>query len=103
MAIFSLAVIFLFSHWIPVLYIPAWIFAILLLVFIVLDIISLYRKPGVIAQRIVPEKLSNSDHNPIRVSICNTFPFKIKVEVIDELPEQFQKRDFLQEVDVAAN
>src|SRR5690606_23630414 len=42
------------------------------------------------------------DHNPIRVSISNTFQFKIKVEVIDELPKQFQYRDFLKEVNDGA-
>jgi len=102
MAMFSLAVIFLFSHWISILYIPAWILAILLFVLILVDIITLYTKPGVKARRQVPEKLSNSDHNPIGVSIINGFPFRIKVEVIDELPIQFQKRDFLQQVNIHA-
>lgn len=102
MAMFSLAVIFLFSHWISFLYIPAWILAALLLVLILMDIITLYTKPGVKAKRNVPEKLSNSDHNPIGVSISNGFPFRIKVEVIDELPIQFQKRDFLRQVIVDA-
>lgn len=101
-AIFILAVIFLFSHWISFLYIPAWLLAILLLVFIILDAITLYRKQGVKAQRLVPEKLSNSDHNPIIISLLNTFPFKVEVEVIDELPVQFQKRDFLQKVKISA-
>src|SRR5690606_22493724 len=102
MAMFSLAVIFLFSHWISFLYIPAWILAILLLILILVDIITLYTKPGVKARRQVPEKLSNSDHNPIGVSISNAFSFRIKVEVIDELPIQFQKRDFLQQVNIDA-
>jgi len=101
-AIFTIAVIFLFSNWIPLLYIPAWILAVLLVVFIILDIITLFRKPGVRAHRQVPEKLSNSDHNPIIVSISNSFQFRIGVEVIDELPVQFQKRDFLQKITIAA-
>src|SRR5690606_6684427 len=102
MAMFSLAAILLFSHCISFLYIPAWILAAVLLVLILMCILTLYTKPGTMARRNVPEKLSNSDHNPIGVSICNGFPFRIKVEVIDELPIQFQKRDFLRQVIVDA-
>ncbi len=67
-----------------------------------MDIITLYNKQGVTADRRVPEKLSNSDHNPILVSVFNAFQFKIGVEVIDELPVQFQKRDFLQKISLEA-
>jgi len=41
-AVFSLAMIFLFSYWLPVLYIPAWFFAIFLLILIILDLITVY-------------------------------------------------------------
>lgn len=102
MAIFSLAIIFLFSHWISFLYVPAWILSILLLVLIILDIITLYRKQGIKAKRLVPDKLSNSDQNPVRVSVYNAFPFRVKVEIIDELPVQFQNRDFLQKHSIGA-
>ncbi len=53
------------------------------------------RKEGISAQRILPEKLSNGDENPVKVDIKNNYAFKINVKVIDEIPFQFQKRDFL--------
>jgi len=71
---------------------------ILLLVFLaaMVDYLLLFReKNGVLAQRILPEKLSNGDENPVKVDIKNNYSFKINTKVIDEIPFQFQKRDFL--------
>lgn len=42
----------------------------------------------------VSEKLSNSDANEIHVQLENNYPFDVTTRVIDELPFQFQKRDF---------
>lgn len=53
------------------------------------------RNKGIAAQRILPEKLSNGDENPVKVDIKNNYDFKINVKVIDEIPFQFQKRDFM--------
>ncbi len=52
------------------------------------------QKNAVQAQRILPEKLSNGDQNSIKVDLKNNYPFTIKTKVIDEIPFQFQKRDF---------
>ena len=46
------------------------------------------------ASRILPDKFSNGDKNQIELSITNNYPILIYVEVIDEVPEQFQIRDF---------
>ena len=40
------------------------------------------------------EKLSNGDQNPIAISIKNYYTFAILVKVIDEIPFQFQVRNF---------
>jgi uncharacterized protein (DUF58 family) len=102
-AIFAIAVIFLFSYWIPLLYALAWILAILLVLFIILDTILLFSKKGISAKRILPEKLSNSDQNPVTIQIQNAYTFKVFIEIIDELPIQFQKRDFLKKIEIFAN
>ncbi|QQQ26669.1 DUF58 domain-containing protein [Chryseobacterium indoltheticum] len=71
---------------------------ILLLVFLTafVDYLLVFRqKYAVLAQRILPEKLSNGDENAVKVDIKNNYSFKINVKVIDEIPFQFQKRDFL--------
>ncbi len=46
------------------------------------------------ANRILQEKFSNSDPNPVPVIVFNHYTFPIHVGIIDELPFQFQKRDF---------
>ncbi|GEN75102.1 hypothetical protein CHA01nite_08420 [Chryseobacterium hagamense] len=53
------------------------------------------QKNGISAQRILPEKLSNGDENPVKIDIRNNYGFTIHANVIDEIPFQFQKRDFL--------
>lgn len=46
------------------------------------------------ASRIVPDKFSNGDANQIELVIKNNYPFVAHLEIIDELPEQFQIRNF---------
>jgi uncharacterized protein (DUF58 family) len=63
--------------------------------FLALDFIILFSsKNGIEGQRITPEKLSNGDENPIVVSIRNYYTFTIYTKVIDEIPHQFQVRNF---------
>ena len=78
-----------------------WLFAIAqggLYVFALLcflDFLFLFTiKKGVEAQRILPERLSNSDDNPIEVHIKSLYPLPVYIQLIDEIPFQFQKRDF---------
>ena len=53
------------------------------------------QKLGIQAQRILPEKMSNGDENSIKIDLKNNYSFPIKAKIIDEIPFQFQKRDFL--------
>jgi uncharacterized protein (DUF58 family) len=71
---------------------------ILLSLFVVtfLDILTLFfAKKGLSARRILPEKFSNGDENPIEIHLKNHYGFPIFTKIIDEIPIQFQKRDFL--------
>lgn len=60
----------------------------------------LYQKPALEAKRLLPEKLSNGDRNPVLISIKNHYRFSVNIEIIDELPFQFQKRDFYKEISI---
>jgi len=65
------------------------------------DAITLFTaKTGIDANRLLPEKFSNGDFNTIPVRIQNRYGFTIYAEVIDEIPTQFQKRDFLKTVTI---
>ena len=57
-------------------------------------------KEPIKAQRILPEKLSNGDENFVKIDIKNLYGFNIKTKIIDEIPFQFQKRDFLIEKNI---
>ncbi|GAB2773259.1 DUF58 domain-containing protein [Actinomadura fibrosa] len=64
------------------------------------DIFALFSPSAVRAERDLPEKFSNSDENPVRVKLWNHYPFPVHFEVIDEVPVQFQKRDFKRSLSV---
>ncbi len=86
---------FTISYWIKELYPIIWLATFILLGLFFFDVFLLYStKKGIEAYRTTPQKLSNSDYNPISLSFKNGYPFKIKINIIDELPVQFQKRDF---------
>ena len=50
---------------------------------------------GISARRITPERLSNGDENPVQIELISHYAFPVSLELVDELPEQFQRRDFL--------
>lgn len=87
--IFAVAFVF------PVLMYVAKLTLIALGVFVLLDIMTLYfAKKGISARRNCPEKFSNGDYNNIQVPVENHYTFPIRIKIIDEIPVQFQKRDF---------
>lgn len=89
-----LAACFIISYWVPTLYPIAWVLTLLLAGLFLFDIYLLYSVNGIDAERTLPQKLSNSDLNPVSVDFVSNYPFKTHVSLIDELPVQFQKRDF---------
>ncbi len=92
----GLAFGFLCSFWFENLFNLFFYATLLLVLVLLLDVILLFRfKNGILAERILPKKLSNSDENLIQIKVKNLYPFNLKISLIDELPIQFQKRDFL--------
>lgn len=61
---------------------------------VIFDLFLLFRQKGIDASRNLPKKLSNGDDNHIHISVKNKYPFKVELLLIDELPFQYQKRDF---------
>lgn len=100
--VFVLGIGFLISHWVPLMYPLIWSLAALLAILLIWDGIALYNSHIVSAERILPEKFSNGDENPVLVIIRNKAAFNLYIEVIDEVPVQFQKRDFLKSLKVGA-
>ena len=71
-----------------------FLFAVALLL---VDIFLLFRKKvKVKANRILPKLFSLSDENTVKIELNNNADLKLLLNVIDELPFQFQIRDFQQ-------
>lgn len=100
--IFSVALLFLLSFWVRALYPIIWVGVFLLVLIVLGEISALFSRAGFFAKRILPDKFSNSDDNPVYLEFENKYAFAIRVEIIDEIPEQFQKRDFLKKAQVPA-
>lgn len=65
------------------------------IIFLIIDILTLnFSKNGIEAKRIVPERFSNGDENTIQIEIKNQYTISVFATIIDELPFQFQARDF---------
>lgn len=91
----GIGALFAFAFFFPRFYLPAQFAFYVYLTLVFLDVVLLFRTPkGVSGERILPEKFSNGDENPVTVKLSSRYPFAVKVRVIDELPEQFQLRDF---------
>lgn len=66
----------------------------LLLIATLADIALLWHRRAITAERRLSTRFSNGDDNPVTISVESTYPFPVRIEVIDELPSQFQQRDF---------
>ncbi|EAZ80422.2 hypothetical protein ALPR1_05850 [Algoriphagus machipongonensis] len=91
----AIGILFFLSYWFWVLYPIALFFMSMLLVLFAVDFLLIFGKRyGISGERKLPEKFSNSDENEVGVSLRNDYRFSVRLFVLDELPEQFQKRDF---------
>ncbi|MBT33681.1 MAG: DUF58 domain-containing protein [Thalassobius sp.] len=63
-------------------------------VLIVIDMLLLYHKNALTGSRTLSNKLSNGDENLVSIQVKNYYSFEIDVKILDEVPEQFQLRDF---------
>lgn len=93
------AIIFFFiaSFFIPTITELPKIFLQVFLILLLFDYLFLFffsKTPT--ARRIIAERLSNGDENKVELRIRNQYFFPVKIEVVDELPEQLQVRDWKQ-------
>lgn len=96
MALLAVGSLYVLAFFFSVLLWFVHILLILCLIILAVDIFLLFgKKSALLARRTLPEKLSNGDQNEILVSVKNNYPIPISVRIIDEIPFQFQKRDFL--------
>ncbi len=103
-ALAVIAGLFLLSFWVPIFYVVSWVLFLITWTLFLVDILILFRfKTGLNARRLLTEKFSNSDINPVPITLQNKYPFAIDAKIIDELPVQFQKRDFEYKISIKSN
>lgn len=87
--------LFILAFFFPVLQQIATIALLCLGITVLLDFIIVFagNKP-VTAKRLCAERFSNGDDNKVTIELNNHRSYKVHVEVIDELPVQFQERNW---------
>src|SRR3546814_14562937 len=91
-AVGAVFVLFLFAFSYSWLYPLARLAFFGLMVLFLFDVHALFRfRSPLFARRLLPECLSNGNDNGISIYIENRYPFSVKLELIDELPFNFQK------------
>ena len=94
----GITVLFILSYSIPVLFPISKLALLVFSLLVILDYFILFLGAGLNMRRILPDTFSNGDANKVEIVIKNRYPFKARLNVIDEVPEQFQTRNFLQRV-----
>ncbi len=91
----AISAAFILAYLLPQLSILPLLMVVALAVALVSDLLLLYQvKHGVRVSRSAPQRLSNGDENPIYLNAECYYPYHVDVEIIDEIPHQFQIRDF---------
>ncbi|MEP7110199.1 MAG: DUF58 domain-containing protein [Ferruginibacter sp.] len=89
-------VLFIVSFFLPVIFIvpnTGWWLVVVLSVIDYTFLFLMSKAP--IARRITAERFSNGDENKVTLQVTNSMRFEVEMEIIDELPVQFQKRDWI--------
>ncbi len=93
----SLIGLFALSFALPALFVVTQVLLAIVLALSLLDIMLLYNpRMKIDAQRHLPKVLSLGDHNAVRVALKNQTGLRLSLVLVDELPHQFQLRDFEQ-------
>jgi uncharacterized protein (DUF58 family) len=97
---YGIAGLFVLSFFIPALQAVAIFLLLAIVVVILIDAFLLYQKRGLDAERILPQRLSNGDDNKIILRFYNDYEFKLNTTIVEELPVQFQERDWKRELQI---
>jgi uncharacterized protein (DUF58 family) len=87
---------FAVAFFVPVIFAEVKIILLVVIALIVLDYLFLFvlgKAPT--AKRVTAGRFSNGDENKVELQVKNNMLFTTHLYIIDELPEQFQKRDFM--------
>lgn len=88
-------VLFIASFLYPVIFLIPKILFWVFIVLVIIDYLFLFIfSKGPSAKRLMADRFSNGDENKVELQVKNNMIFVVDMEIIDELPVQFQKRDW---------
>lgn len=102
-ALGACALLYVVAYFVPALFVISNIALTIILLLVATDYIVvflLFKDPHVTRQ--VNDRLSNGDTHTVSIGIFNKMPFVIQLQIIDELPQQFQERNFLMQQTLGA-
>ena len=99
-SLIAIALLFIAAYAFPILFPLVQVIFVVFLFLTGIDVWLLFGRtrstnPAFFARRDVPDRLSNGDENPLSIYLENRYSFRADVDVIDEIPFQFQRRDVL--------
>lgn len=96
---FTIAALFMLSYFFGAIFLVANVLLLFTLIAVLVDTFLLYQNQGrVEAFRVMQDRFSNGDDNKITIELANEYGFAIHCSLIDELPFQFQERNWKREV-----
>lgn len=99
----AVAVAFVLSFWVSGLFLLVQLLLVVAVITALVEGFLLFRKAiKVTVEREVPPVLSLSDENEIILKVINSAPQDLECSIIDEIPVEFQKRDFEINIKLAA-
>ena len=98
------AVLYLISYFIPSFFGIGTLLLLLLFLAVLVDAFLIYtKKKGFVAERWVTDRFSIGDLNKVKLHLKNQYPFPVNLSVIDELPIEFQERNWLRKLRMDSN
>ena len=95
---------YVLSYFFPFLFGIGHVILVMLGISVLVDVLLVYgKRKGIEAKRILNERFNNGEENKVLLILNNNYPFSATVSVIDELPMQFQLRDWIQRARLSAD
>jgi uncharacterized protein (DUF58 family) len=104
--LWGLSAFFVLAYFWRILFVIGLIGLGLFISLVLVDIIMLFgarTNNAILGARKLPERFSNGDSNEVILSIESRFPREMKLMIIDEVPVQFQLRDFCLKLRIPPN
>lgn len=91
----ALVISFILGNFYRIFSVVSEIAVLILCLFFLIDLLLLFNSnSSFTAKRITNQRLSNGDNNTIQLLVTSTYRIHIQAKIIDEIPIQFQIRDF---------